>query len=87
MARVLLNRLIPTIAQEDRGTADMIFMLRKIQQKCKEYNMELLYAAFVDLTKAFNTVSRDVLLKILHDKRTVLLRSASMASTLTQWNT
>ena len=43
----------------------MIFMLRKIQQKCKEYNMELLYAAFVDLTKAFDTVSHDGLWKIL----------------------
>ena len=56
MARVLLNRLIPTIEQENtpesqcgfrssRGTVDMIFVLRQIQKKCREQNMGL-YAAF-----------------------------------------
>ena len=61
----LLNRLIPTIAQENtpesqcgfrsnRRTTDMIFVLRQIQEKCREQNMGL-YAAFVDLTKAANT--------------------------------
>ena len=69
MARVLLNRLIPTIAQEhtpesqcgfsaNRGTVDVMFVLRQIQEKCREHNMGL-YAAFVDMTKAFDTVSRD----------------------------
>ena len=42
----------------------MIFMLRQIQEKCREQNMGL-YAAFVDLTKAFDTVSHDGLWKIL----------------------
>ena len=42
----------------------MIFVLRQIQQKCREQNMGL-YAAFVDLTKAFDTVSHDGLWKIL----------------------
>ena len=42
----------------------MIFILRQIQEKCREQNMGL-YAAFVDLTKAFDTVSRDGLWKIL----------------------
>ena len=69
VARVLLNRLIPTITQENtlesvfrcnRGTLDMIFVLRQIQEKCRG-----LYAAFVDLTKAFDTVSLDGLWKIL----------------------
>ena len=75
LARVLLNRLIPTIAQENtpesqcgfrsnRGTTDMIFVLRYIQEKCREQNMGV-YAAFVDLTMAVNTVSRDGLWKIL----------------------
>ena len=75
LARVLLNRLIRTIAQENttesqcgfrsnRGTVDMIFVLRQIQEKCREQNMGL-YAAFVDLTKAFDTVCRDGLWKIL----------------------
>ena len=75
LARVLLNRLIPAIAEDilpesqcgfraNRGTADMIFVLRQIQEKCREQNMGL-YAAFIDLTKAFNTVSRDKLWRIL----------------------
>ena len=42
----------------------MIFVLRQIQENCRERNMGL-YAAFVDLTKAFDTVNRDELLKIL----------------------
>ena len=52
LARFLLNRLIPTIAQKNtqksqrgfrskRGMADMIFMLRQIQEKCREQNMGL----------------------------------------------
>ena len=59
LARVLLNRLIPTIAQENtsesqcglrsnRGTVGIIFVLRQIQEKCREQNMGL-YPAFVDL--------------------------------------
>ena len=46
-AHVLLNRLIPTIAQENtlesqrgfrsnRGTTDMNFVLRQIQEKCRQ---------------------------------------------------
>ena len=69
MALILLNRLIPTIAQENtpesqcgfrsnRGTVDMIFVLKQIQEKCREQNMDL-HAHFVDLTKAFDAVSRD----------------------------
>ena len=42
----------------------MNFVLRQILEKCREQNMGL-YAAFVDLTKAFDTVSRDGLWKIL----------------------
>ena len=42
----------------------MIFVLRQIREKCREQNMGL-YAAFVDLTKVFDTVSRDGLWKIL----------------------
>ena len=75
LARVLLNRLVPTIGQENtpesqyrfrsnRGTVDMIFVLSQIQEKFREQNIGLC-AAFVDLTKAFVTVSRDGLWKIL----------------------
>ena len=42
----------------------MIFVLGQIQEKCREQNIGL-YAAFVDLTKAFDTVSRDGLWKLL----------------------
>ena len=42
----------------------MIFVLRQIQEKCREQNMGL-FAAFVDLTKAFDTVNRDGQWKIL----------------------
>ena len=42
----------------------MIFVLRQTQKKCREQNIGL-YAAFVDLTKVFDTVSRDALRKIL----------------------
>ena len=42
----------------------MVFVLRQIQKKCREQNMGL-YAAFVDLTKAFDTISCDGLWKIL----------------------
>ena len=42
----------------------MIFVLRQIQEKCCEQNMGL-YVAFVDLTKAFDTVNRDGLWKML----------------------
>ncbi|GFO35998.1 endonuclease-reverse transcriptase [Plakobranchus ocellatus] len=74
-ARVLLNRLIPTIAEENlpesqcgfrsnRGTTDMVFVLRQLQEKCREQNKGL-YATFVDLTKAIDTVSRTGLWLIL----------------------
>ena len=41
----------------------MIFVLRQIQEKCRERNMGL-YAAFVDLTEDFDTVSRDGLWEV-----------------------
>ena len=47
-----------------RSTVDMIFSFRQLQEKCREQNMPL-YAAFIDLTKAFDLVSRDGLFKIL----------------------
>ena len=63
MARVLLNRLIPTIAQEntpenqcgfgsDKRTAHVNLVPRQIQGKGREHNLDL-NAAFVGLTKAF----------------------------------
>ena len=76
LARVLLNRLNEHLEQsrflqesscgfrKDRGTTVMIFTARQLQKKCQEHNMDL-YMTFVDLTKAFDTVSREGLWKIM----------------------
>ena len=42
----------------------MIFTARQLQEKCQGQNVDL-YMTFVDLTKAFDTVSRDGLWKIM----------------------
>ena len=47
-----------------RSTTDMIFSVRQLQEKCNEQNMPL-YIAFIDLTKAFDLVSREGLYAIL----------------------
>ena len=76
LARVLLNRLNEHLEQsgllpeshcgfrKDRGTIDMTFTARQLQEKCQEQNMDL-YMTFVDLTKAFDTVSREGLWEIM----------------------
>ena len=77
MAKILLNRLnayldharlIPESQcgfRKDRGTLDKIVTARQLQEKCQEQNVDH-YMAFVDLTKAFDTVSsRDGLNKIM----------------------
>ena len=47
-----------------RGTINMPFTARQLQKKCQEQNVDL-YMTLVDLTKAFATVSRDVLWEIM----------------------
>ncbi|KAL1255575.1 hypothetical protein QQF64_013636 [Cirrhinus molitorella] len=47
-----------------RSTVDMIFSLRQLQEKCQEQQMPL-YIAFIDLTKAFDLVSRSGLFRLL----------------------
>ena len=42
----------------------MIFQARQLQEKCQQQNMDL-YMTFVDLTKAFDTVSREGIWKIM----------------------
>ena len=42
----------------------MIFVARQLQEKCCEQHQDL-YLAFVDLTKAFDAVNRDLLWNIL----------------------
>ena len=75
-ARVLLNQLNEHLEQsgllpesqcgfrKDRGTIDMVFTAWQRQEKCQEQNVDL-YMTFFDLTKAFDTVSREGLLKIM----------------------
>ena len=47
-----------------KSTIDMIFFVRQLQEKCREENMPV-YVAFIDLTKAFDLVSREGLFKFL----------------------
>ena len=63
----LLDRIVPESQcgfRQNRGTVDMIFCARQIQEKCREQHRDL-YILFVDLTKAFDTVSRPGLWNIL----------------------
>ncbi|BHF66278.1 hypothetical protein SprV_0200929400 [Sparganum proliferum] len=74
-ARILLNRLNNHLKQgllpesqcgfrRHRGTTDMIFAARQLQEKCQEMRTNL-YSTFVDLTNAFDTVNREGLWKIM----------------------
>nr|VZI47341.1 unnamed protein product [Spirometra erinaceieuropaei] len=74
-ARILLNRLNNHLEQgllpesqcgfrRHRGTTDMIFAARQLQEKCQEMRTHL-YSTFVDLTKTFDTVNREGLWKIM----------------------
>ena len=47
-----------------RSTVDMIFSLRQLQEKCREQRQPL-FIAFIDLTKAFDLVSRSGLFTLL----------------------
>lgn len=75
LARVLLNRLIKHVEdgllpesqcgfRKNRGTINMVFAARQLQEKCQEQNSDL-YSTYVDLTKAFDTVSREGLWRIM----------------------
>ena len=77
LARVLLNRLLKHLEQghlpesqcgfrAGRGTIDMVFAARQLQEKSMEQHQDL-YMTFVDLTKAFDTVSREGLWKIMSE--------------------
>ena len=67
LARILLNRLL-AVAEEvlpesqcgfraSRGTIDMMFCARQLQEKCREQSKDL-YLTFWDLAKAFDSVPR-----------------------------
>lgn len=63
----LADRILPESQcgfRSNRSTTDMIFSLRQLQEKCREQQLPL-HTAFVDLTKAFDTVSRSGLYMVL----------------------
>ena len=75
LARILLRRLLENVTENTlselqcgfrpgRGTSDMIFVARQLQEKSREQNQPL-YMIFLDLTKAFDTVNREGLWLIL----------------------
>ncbi|XP_063594968.1 uncharacterized protein LOC134771946 [Penaeus indicus] len=75
LAPMLLNRIteyqVDRVVSEsqcgfrqNRGTIDMVFAIRQLQEKCIEQRQDL-YLLFIDLTKAFDTVSRPGLWSIL----------------------
>ena len=75
LARIILSRvnrqLTDLVCSESqcgfrkgRGTTDMIFCLRQVQEKAREHNAPL-YMAFIDLAKAFDTVPRASLWTVL----------------------
>lgn len=75
LAKIMLFRLTMHITEDilpetqcgfrqNRSTLDMVFAARQVQEKCREQNKDL-YITFIDLTKAFDTVDRDILWRIL----------------------
>ena len=75
LARVIINRINSNLTdlvysesqcgfRKGRGTTDMVFCLRQLQEKSREHRTPL-YMAFIDLTKAFDTVSREALWIVL----------------------
>jgi len=65
--QVLAERIYPESQcgfRAERSTVDMIFSVRQLQEKCREQQMPL-YIAFIDLTKAFDHVSRKGLFQLL----------------------
>lgn len=68
--QILASRIYPESQcwfRAGRSTIDMIFSLRQLQEKCREQQKPL-YFAFIDLTKAFDLVSRSGLFKVLKDR-------------------
>ena len=75
LAGVLLRRINKYVADNvlpetqcgfraKRGTIDMIFTARQMQEKCREHCVDL-YQVFIDLKKAFDTVNRKALWVVL----------------------
>ena len=73
-AKAILNQLKPRAEQllregqcgfrRGRGCADQLFSLRMLMEKAREYHRPI-YACFIDLRKAYDSVHRDSLWSIL----------------------
>ena len=75
LCHIMLNRITKHILDDvvsesqcgfrkQRGTVDMVFAIRQLQEKCVEQHQDL-HLLFIDLTKAFDTVNRAELWAIL----------------------
>ncbi len=75
LAKIMLSRLVEHISEavlpktqcgfrKSRSTTDMFFVLRQLMEKSREQKKDL-YVAFIDLSKAFDTINRDLLWKNL----------------------
>ena len=75
LAKILLARLNKSIVDKvcpesqcgfrrERSTVDMIFVARQLQEKCREQNRDMCMA-FIDLTKAFDTIDRNLLWSVM----------------------
>jgi len=74
LASVMLKRLLAAVGgllpesqcgfRQGRGTTDMIFTLRQLQEKAIEQRKPL-YIVFIDFRKAFDTVDRETLWRVL----------------------
>jgi len=75
LARIMLNRLLTHVAEvtlpetqcgfrRGRSTIDMVFVAHLLQEKCREQHRPL-YMAYIDLSKAFDTIDQAILWKTL----------------------
>ena len=74
LAKILLRRLVSISEnvlpesqcgfRSERSTVDMVFAARQLMEKCREQHQDL-YIAFVDLSKAFDSVDRKLLWEVL----------------------
>ena len=75
LAKIVLQRIVKNITESllpetqcgfraDRSTVDMVFSIRQVMEKSREQHKDL-YIAFIDLAKAFDSIDRCLLWKIL----------------------
>ncbi|KAL1246959.1 hypothetical protein QQF64_034303 [Cirrhinus molitorella] len=75
LAKIMLSRLVEHISEavlpetqcgfrKSRSMTDMVFVLRQLLEKSREQHKNL-YIAFIDLSKAFDTINREFLWKYI----------------------